>query len=109
MASKESKIVKEMSPREGKILRYLLSTSQSPVAPERVVVTGPPWTDLPFTMMEANISFGKLVKLKLANRTDGEYEATKLAEEVMSYANKLGMWKTPPSPAVTNNQRRKQQ
>lgn len=96
-------LVKEMTPRQGKVLRYVVSTTDQPVAPNRCVVKTK-WSDLPHSDMQARKALSELRRMKLVNRIDKDaYEPTDAGREVIAYANKEHVWQQPPPPKKTNN------
>jgi hypothetical protein len=93
----------ELSPRQGKVLRYLCSKHRGsePVTPDKFVIKIA-WSDLPHTVMSAQATLERLTEFGLAVRSDGGYIATKAGLALMKEADKAKLWRSPPPPSVTN-------
>jgi hypothetical protein len=99
----DAAVLKRLSPRQGKVLRYIVSTRDLPVAPDRLIVSIE-WSDLPHTDMQARRAIGALHRLGLVKRIDkNAYEPTDAGREAIKLADKEDMWRKPPPPAKTNN------
>jgi len=99
---KLSEIVGKLTPRQGKVLRYVVSTTDQPVAPSRCVVQTK-WSDLPHSDMQARKALSELRRLGLVNRIDKDaFEPTDAGREVIAHANKENLWQQPPPPKKTN-------
>jgi hypothetical protein len=95
-------VIDELTPRQGKVLRQVVTTSVQPVPVSRCIHTMP-WSDLPKNDMQARKVLNVLSKLGLVERADkGFYTATLVGKEVIKYANKEGLWRKAPPPSVTN-------
>src|SRR3954453_15553594 len=95
-------VLDRLSPRQAKVLRYVVSTRTQPVTPSRCVVTIE-WSDLPKTEVQARKTLFVLCKFRLLERVGKhEYAATELGREVIQYADKEGLWRQPPPPSKTN-------
>jgi hypothetical protein len=69
------------------------------------------WSDLPHTLMQAQVTLRRLAKLGLTERSGDGYRATEAGVALMKQADQEKLWRTPPPPAVTNifRQNRKEQ
>ena len=95
-------MIERLSPRQGKVLRYVVSTRDQPVSPIKCVNTME-WSDLPKTDMQARKALDVLRRFGLVKRVgNSEYEPTEAGREVVAYANKEKLWRQPPPPNVTN-------
>lgn len=93
----------ELSPRQGKVLRYLCSKYRNgeQVKPDRLV-NRIAWSDLPHTFMSAQATLERLAEFGLVVRSDDGYIATKAGIALMKEADKAKLWRSPPPPSVTN-------
>ena len=95
-------VIERLSPRQGKILRYMAGTRIQPVHPESLV-TLIEWSDLPHTDLQARKALSVLCRYGLAKKLDkNAYEVTDAGREVVAYADEQKMWQQPPPPEVTN-------
>lgn len=95
-------VIERLSPRQGKVLRYVVSTLDQPVTPERCVVQIE-WSDLPKTEVQARKTLFMLKKYKLVEQVDKhQYTATEAGKEVIAYADKQDLWRQAPPPEKTN-------
>lgn len=95
-------VIERLSPRQGKVLRYLCSTKQQPVTPDRTIRTIE-WSDLPKTDLQARKALDVLRRFGLVKRVDkNTYEPTEVGREVVAIADKEKRWQEAPPPAVTN-------
>jgi hypothetical protein len=100
---KPADVMEEMTPRQGKVLRYVVSTKDQPVAPSRCVVKTK-WSDLPHSDMQARKTLSELRRLGLVKRIDKDaFEPTGAGRDLIAYANKKGLWQQPPPPEKTNS------
>ena len=101
MGSKPA-VIERLSPRQGKVLRYITGTRDQPVTPERCVVTIE-WTDLPQTVVQARKTLFMLKKYKLVEQVNKhEYTATPAGREVIAHADKEKLWRQAPPREKTN-------
>ena len=95
-------VIERLTPRQGKVLRYVVSTHDQPVSPSRCVITTK-WSDLPHSDMQARKTLSELRRHGLVKRLDKDaYEPTDQGREVIAYANKEKLWQQPPPPKKTN-------
>lgn len=91
---KELAIVGDISECEGRCLRYVVSTSDQPVEPTRLI-NQIEWSWLPKSYLEAKKAFENLLKLKLVRKQSKRgYTFTDLGVAVVSHADKAGMWRS---------------
>ena len=103
MATKIDKLIEKLDLREGKVLRYIVSTEDQPVGFSRVV-NHIEWSDLPHSALEAKASFDTLLKMgliKRSYRTQGAYTFTDLGQKVIARATEKKLWQNAPAPSVT--------
>jgi hypothetical protein len=84
----------ELTPREGKCLRFLVSSDRT-IEPDILVVN--PWmpSDLPDNILQARSVLRKLAKLKLAERVGkNRFKAASAGAALIASANKAGLWNT---------------
>lgn len=102
LATNEAKLIKKLSPREGKVLRYVCSYTpnsvnydgkQPNVVPGMCVVSTE-WSDLPHTMLQARAALKKLEALKLVKKDGEGYTPTSEGHAVIKTANKQGIWRS---------------
>ena len=93
----------ELSPRQGKVLRYVCDKTKGgvPVTADMTIVKIQ-WSDLPHTVIQAQATLRRLAKFGLAERSGDGYRATKAGQTLIKEADASKMWRTPPPPAVTN-------
>lgn len=94
----------ELTPRQGKTLRYIADRTKSgnaPVPPEDCVVSIK-WSDLPKSVMQATTTCSALVKLGLLVHVQYGYKATTRGVKLSSTADKRRLWMSTPPPRVTN-------
>ena len=92
----------EMTPRQGKVLRYLVSTKDQPVAPSRCVVKIK-WSDLPHSDMQSRKTLSELRRMGYVNRIDKDaFEPTDAGRKLIAMADKEGLWRQAPPPKKTN-------
>jgi len=60
-------VIDRLSPRQGKVLRYMCSTHQQPVTPDRTIRTIE-WSDLPKTVLQARKALEVLRRYKLVEK-----------------------------------------
>lgn len=95
-------VIERLSPRQGKVLRYIVSTKEQPVHPGRCVVKTK-WSDLPHSDMQARKTLSVLRRYGLVKRIDKDaFEPTDAGREALAYADKEGLWRQPPPPKKTN-------
>lgn len=88
----------ELSPREGKVLRFVVSNHTPPTTPERCIVSIE-WSDLPKTLLQARATLEKLRANGLAERNDKRgYTATAEGRRLIAEASKQKLWQDPPIP-----------
>jgi hypothetical protein len=102
---KSQKICRGLTLQQGKVLRYITSRGIDPTAPKQLI-NKISWSDLPHTLLEAKKCFNDLVELKLIKQSGKKYIATTSGNNVIAYANKVGLWQKPPPPHITNAARR---
>ena len=99
----------ELSPRQGKVLRYLCSQYKiGPATPDKFV-NKIAWSDLPHTVWSAQATLERLTEFGLAVRSGDGYTATKAGLALMKEADKAKLWRSAPPPSVTNIFRRSNQ
>lgn len=93
---KISEIAKQLTITEGVVLRYLHTTTDLPLNPERVI-NKIEWSPIPKTYMEAKKTLERLTELYLARypEDDNGYMPTDRGNAVMLYADQQGMWRAP--------------
>src|SRR4051794_28284938 len=92
------KDLSELSARDGKVLRYVVSNHTPPTLPERCVVSIA-WSDLPKTLLQARATLEKLRANGLVERDQQRgYTATAEGRKVIAEATSKGMWQDPPTP-----------
>lgn len=97
----------ELSPREGKVLRYVDSFSQrmdAPVFPN-MVISGRDWSDLPHTILQAKRTLEKLDEVGMVSRDEKDrkgFRVTPAGIALILSANAQKLWQTPPPPHITN-------
>ena len=95
-------VIEAMTPRQGKVLRYVVSTKDQPVAPSKCVVKIK-WSDLPHSDMQARKALSELRRMGFVKRIDKDaFEPTDVGREVIAIADKEGLWRQPPPPKKTN-------
>jgi hypothetical protein len=95
-------VIERLSPRQAKVLRYVVSTRDQPVTPERCVVQIE-WSDLPQNVVQARKTLFMLRKYRLVEQVGKhEYTATDAGREVIAYADKEKLWRQAPPPSKTN-------
>jgi hypothetical protein len=95
-------VIDRLSARQAKVLRYVVSTRDQPVTPERCVVMIE-WSDLPKTVVQARKTLFMLRKYRLVDQVGKhEYTATPAGKEVVAYADKEKLWRQAPPPEKTN-------
>lgn len=101
---------KDLSPRQGKVLRYCCSKYESgvTVTPDMCIVLIR-WSDLPHTPMQAQNTLRKLKSFGLVAPVENGYRATQDGLALIKRADKEGLWRKPPPPSVTNLPRRKKE
>ena len=102
MATKIDKLIAKMTPRQGKVLRFVVSTTEQPVGLSRVV-NHIDWSDLPHSVLEAKATFEALVKFKLVRRVGGKegFTSTQLGQDLIEQARVQRLWMQAPPPSVT--------
>lgn len=96
-----SRVAGELSDRQGKVLRYVVTTTDQPVHPDRTI-NHIKWSDLPHSHLEALMTFESLLTKGLVRKQDkSRYTFTEIGVKVVQHANDEGMWNVPPSPSVT--------
>jgi hypothetical protein len=91
----------DLTPREGKVLRYVCTYTpgsyvegrQERVEPSMCVVATP-WSNLPRTLLQARSTLEKLRKLKLVKKEAGGYAPTAAGQAVVKSANDQGIWQS---------------
>ena len=92
----------DLTPRQGKVLRYVVSTRTQPVAPSSCIAEIE-WSDLPKTDMQARKALDVLRKHGLIERVGkNAYVPTDAGREALALANKEGLWRQAPPPSKTN-------
>ena len=95
-------VVERMTPRQGKVLRYVVSTVTLPVAPSKCVVKIK-WSDLPHSDMQARKTLSELRRMGFVKRIDKDaFEPTDAGREAIAIADKEGLWRQAPPPKKTN-------
>ena len=95
-------VIDRLSPRQGKVLRYLCSTKQQPVTPDRTIRTIE-WSDLPKTVIQARSALEVLRKYRLVEKVGkNAYSPTDAGREMVKVADEEKRWQEAPAPAVTN-------
>jgi RIO-like serine/threonine protein kinase len=100
----DTSVIKKLSPRQGKVLRYVCCKSRNDVivTPEMCIVHIA-WSDMPHTAMQARSALVSLRKVGLVERVDkDQYRATEDGFAVMKEADKRKLWRKAPPPSVTN-------
>lgn len=99
-------LIERLSARQAKVLRYLATTRQQPVAAQRVIVKTV-WSDLPQTYTQALRALAVLHRHKLVERVDKQqYTITEAGQEAVKYMNEAKLFQAAPLPAVTNPTKR---
>jgi hypothetical protein len=100
----------DLSPRQGKVLRYCCSKYESgvTVTPDMCIVKIH-WSDMPKSPMQAQGALRKLKSFGLVAPVENGYRATKDGLALIKQANEEGLWRKPPPPSVTNLPRRKKE
>ena len=94
--------IEQLTARQGKMLRYIVSTRDQPVSPSRCVVQIK-WSDLPHSDMQARKELSVLRRLGLVERIDKDaFVPTDQGRVVIAYADKEGLWRQAPPPKKTN-------
>lgn len=99
----------DLSPREGKTLRYVDSHSRAynePVFPQMLIVSRK-WSDLPQTLLQAKKTLETLWKYGFIERDEVHkkgYRVTPAGIALIVSANAQKLWKSPPPPSVTNQE-----
>ena len=83
----------ELTPREGKVLRYIVSRGADPVLPARVI-NSIDWSDLPHTLLQALVTFRKLRALGLVEPAGKGYVALPAGRQLIATANQQGFWRS---------------
>jgi hypothetical protein len=95
-------VIDRLSPRQGKVLRYLCSTHQQPVTPDRTIRTIE-WSDLPKTVLQARKALEVLRRYKLVEKVGkNAYSPTEAGREMVRVADEEKRWQEAPPPKVTN-------
>jgi hypothetical protein len=95
-------VIDRLSPRQGKVLRYLCSTKQQPVTPDRTIRTIE-WSDLPKTVLQGRKALEVLRRYKLVEKIGkNAYSPTEAGREMIKVADAENRWQEAPPPAVTN-------
>lgn len=106
MATKKTVKPQDLTPREGKVLRFLVGrkhNGDSQTYTDDCIVEAT-WSDLPHSHNQAVQTVSSLkVKGLLTNVAKGQYTPTEAGIKLIVAANKAGMWNAPPAPSVTNN------
>jgi hypothetical protein len=96
----------DLTPRQGKVLRYIVSADR-PIGPEECVVTIE-WSDLPHTIMQAIGVISKLSRLGLVESSGDGHVATEAGKKLILRANYKKRWQKAPPPEKTNKPTRRQ-
>jgi DNA-binding winged helix-turn-helix (wHTH) protein len=97
-----SAVIDRLSPRQGKVLRYLCSTRQQPVTPDRTIRTIE-WSDLPKTVLQARKALEVLRRFGLVEKVGKNgYSPTDAGREMIVVADKEKRWQEAPPPEVVN-------
>jgi hypothetical protein len=83
----------DLTPRQGKVLRYVVSCKTPPVKPA-MCVNQIEWSDLPHDNLQAKASLEKLRKLGLAEKQDGGYVPTAEGTSLIREATENGIWQS---------------
>jgi hypothetical protein len=95
-------VIERLSPRQGKVLRYLCSTRQQPVTPDRCIRLIE-WSDLPKTVLQARKALDILRRYGLVEKVDkNAFSPTDAGREMIKVADKEKRWQEAPPPEVTN-------
>lgn len=94
-----------LNDQEGKTLRFIVCRAE-PVRPEECVVLIP-WSDLPRTTLVARAVLNRLEDWGYVRRDGRGFIATVQGEQLITKADKRGMWRAAPSPEVTNRNHRR--
>jgi len=97
-----------LSPRAGKVLRFVVARTKSGNAPVEAdsCTNRIKWSDLPHTHLQAVSTLSGLAKRGLVEKVKQGYSATAAGIELIALADKKGMWRDPPPPNVTNRRRK---
>src|SRR4051794_36928269 len=106
MATKKTFKPGELTPQEGKVLRFFasrLDREKQTATDDTIVETA--WSDLPKTHMEAVRVTSRLKKKGLLKAGEkGFCVATEAGVSLIKAANKTNVWQQAPSPSVTNHE-----
>jgi hypothetical protein len=108
MPTKKAIQPEDLTPQEGKVLRFFVSRlerEQQTAIDDCIVET--PWSDLPKTHWTAVRVTGRLKAkglLKAAGK--GKCSATEAGISLMKAANRSHVWQTAPPPRITNPKKR---
>jgi hypothetical protein len=95
-------VIDRLSPRQGKVLRYMCSTRQQPVTPDRTIRTIE-WSDLPKTVLQGRKALEVLRRFGLVEKVGkNEYTPTDAGRAMIAVADEEKRWQEAPPPAVTN-------
>lgn len=83
----------DLTAREGKVLRYVVSHDYEPVV-QSMCLCQIEWSDLPKTLLQAKRTLENLRRHGLVKRVGAGYAATKQGISLIRYANKNGIWRT---------------
>lgn len=92
---------RELTPTEGKTLRYLVARFPEPVKPSQAT-NKISWSDIPHSYLEALGVMERLRKWGYAEKMPLGYVATEKGRKRIARANKNKEWQAPPPPSVTN-------
>lgn len=104
MPTKKTYKPEDLSPQEGKVLRFFVSRlDREEQTPTDDAIVETVWSDLPKTHMAAVQVTGRLKKKGLLKAgTKGYCIATEAGASLIKAANKDGFWQQAPLPATTN-------
>jgi hypothetical protein len=104
VATKKTYEPGDLSPQEGKVLRFFVSRlDRERETPTDDAVVETIWSDLPKTHMEAVRVTGRLKKKGLLKAgSKGHCIATEAGTSLIKAANKGNFWQQAPLPATTN-------
>ena len=93
MTASVQTIASKLSNRQGACLRYVTSTPDQPVDPNRLIAKIE-WSVLPHSYLEAKTTLEALRAAKLVNKKSSRgFTPTELGDKVIVYANKKGLYR----------------
>jgi hypothetical protein len=108
MPTKKTFEPEDLTPQEGKVLRYFVSMlGREEQTPTDNCIVETVWSDLPKTHLAA-VRVTSRLKSKglLKAAAKGHCSATEAGVRLIKAADKTHIWQTPPPPSVTNPRKR---